>query len=355
MPEALPLAEPVRIQAAAADLHHRTFLALRRQGVGADLPGDRCRVVKDVVEAAGHDVEAGVGGTGIGGAERVELLDRAIGVDHDQRARHQPEPLYLARTAEDELDKLAEQPDPRLFLCRTVPAFENLDQPVRISRAGRGATVVGVRQQQVNRGRGELQQRLVGAHRVVLDVHRAQDAAVTLTELWRLQPVEAAGDRVEAVAAVTVGPVPPGRLSVAVQADANPDPEVLEHVEQCRAEQRAIGLHDHVHLGRHGGTEQADQAGQPFRSRQQRLAAVQDDVDALEPVRGRVVGDALDGLGGHGGAHPLGQLPPGLVRHLVDVTVRTRQIAAAVDLQDELPEGHGLVACGPDLCHVQVE
>jgi hypothetical protein len=215
--------------------------------------------------------------------------------------------------------------------------------------------VVGVRQQQINRGRGELQQRLVRAHRVVLDVHRAQYAAVALTELRRLQQVKAPGDRVEAVTAITVGPVPPGRLGVSVQADADPDPEVLERGEHRRPEQRAVGLQDHVHLGGHGGTKQADQARQPFRSRHQRLTAMQDDVDAIQPVRGRVVGDTLDGLGGHGGAHLLGHLPPCLVRHLVDIAVRARQVAATVDFQDELPEGDGLVSCCPDLCHVQVE
>jgi hypothetical protein len=52
VPEAFPVAEPVRVQAATADLHHRADLALRRQGVGADLPGNRCRVVKGVVKAA---------------------------------------------------------------------------------------------------------------------------------------------------------------------------------------------------------------------------------------------------------------------------------------------------------------
>jgi hypothetical protein len=52
VPEARSVTEPVRVQAPAADLHHRAFLALRRQGVGADLPGDRCRVVEGVVEAA---------------------------------------------------------------------------------------------------------------------------------------------------------------------------------------------------------------------------------------------------------------------------------------------------------------
>ena len=35
-------------------------------------------------------MQASVCGAGIGGTERVELLDRAIGVDHDQSARQEP-------------------------------------------------------------------------------------------------------------------------------------------------------------------------------------------------------------------------------------------------------------------------
>lgn len=81
---------PVRVKAATADIHHLAGPALRRQGVGADLPGDRCGMVQRVVEAAGRDVQACVRCTGIGGAERVELLDRAIGVDHDDGARQEP-------------------------------------------------------------------------------------------------------------------------------------------------------------------------------------------------------------------------------------------------------------------------
>jgi len=81
---------PVRVQAAAADLHHRAGPALLGQGVDADLPGDRGGMFQGVVEAAGVDVQADVRGAGIGGAERVELLDSAVGVDHDDRARQQP-------------------------------------------------------------------------------------------------------------------------------------------------------------------------------------------------------------------------------------------------------------------------
>ena len=108
MAEAIPVPEPMRVQAAAADLHHGAGVALERQCVGTQLPGHRRRMVEGVVEATRHDVQACVGGTRIGGAERVELLDGAIGVDHDQRARQQPEPLHRAGMAEYELDKLAE-------------------------------------------------------------------------------------------------------------------------------------------------------------------------------------------------------------------------------------------------------
>jgi hypothetical protein len=58
--------EAMRVQATAADLHHRAGLAERRERFRADLPGHRRRMVKGVVEAVRHDVQAGVGGTGVG-------------------------------------------------------------------------------------------------------------------------------------------------------------------------------------------------------------------------------------------------------------------------------------------------
>ncbi len=80
----------MRIKATTADVHHLAGPALLRQGTCANLPGNRGGVVQHVVEAARGDVQAGVRGAGIGGTERVELLDRAIGVDHDDGARHKP-------------------------------------------------------------------------------------------------------------------------------------------------------------------------------------------------------------------------------------------------------------------------
>jgi len=88
--EACSTPVPVRVKAAAADLSHLAGLALRGQGVDTDLPGYRGGMFHCVVETVGGYVQAGVCSTGIGGAERVELLDRAIGVDHDDRAGQQP-------------------------------------------------------------------------------------------------------------------------------------------------------------------------------------------------------------------------------------------------------------------------
>lgn len=156
------------------------------------------------------------------------MLDGPVGVDHDQRARQQPDALHLAGIAEDELDKLTEKADLGLLARRAVPALENADEPVRVPGRGRTGTPVGVRQQQVNRRRGELEQGLVRGDGVVLDVDRAQDAAVALLELGGPQPVKSVGDRVEAAAPVGVPPVPPGRVRVTVQADTYADPQAFE-------------------------------------------------------------------------------------------------------------------------------
>ncbi len=221
--------------------------------------------------------------------------------------------------------------------------------------ARRGGAPVGVRQQQVKRGRAELQQRLVGGNRVVRDVDRAQNAAVAATELWRLEAAEAISDRVEAAAAVGVAPVSSGRLRVAVKADADSDAQALEHGQHRTVEEGAVGLHGHVHLGGDAGTERPYQGSQPFRPREQRLTAVQDDFDGGEIMPLRVLRYALDGLVNHHLAHSLRQVPPALICHLIDIAVGARQIAATVDLENELPEGNRPVSCRANRCDVKLE
>jgi len=309
-------------------------------------------VVKGLVEAARHDVQADVGRAGIGRAQRVELLDRAVCVDHDQRARQQPEPLGLARMAKHELDQLAEQADSGLLLGRVVPAVEDADQPVRVSVARRRRVPVRMRQEQVqSRGR-ELEQRLVGADRVVVGVNRAQDAGVAVLVFGRAQQVEATADRFEAVAAIRVHAVPPGRLGVPVEADADLDLKPLEDGQHRRVEQGPVGLHRHVHPGGHSGAERADQPVQPLRARHQGLSAVQDDFDRVQLVPLRVLGNAIDGLIRNRLAHSLRQRSPALIGHFIDVAIGARQITAAVDLHDVLPEGNRTMPRFPGHRHV---
>jgi hypothetical protein len=50
MTEAFPFLEPVRVQAAAADIHHRACQALRGERARSKLSGHRRRVLKSVVE-----------------------------------------------------------------------------------------------------------------------------------------------------------------------------------------------------------------------------------------------------------------------------------------------------------------
>ena len=240
--EACSAPVPVRVKAAATDLHHLAGPALLGQGADADLPGDRGGMFQCVVEAAGRDVQAGVRSAGIGGAERVELLDSAVGVDHDDRARQQPQSFDRARLAEDKLDELAEQANPGFLLRSGVPAFEDANQPVCITGAGRRAAPVGVWQQEVNCGRVELQQRLIGGNGVVVNIDRAQDAAVALAELRRPKKVQTIGDRIEAVAAVGIAAVSSRRFGVAVQADTDLDIKALERLEHRPVEESPVGL-----------------------------------------------------------------------------------------------------------------
>jgi hypothetical protein len=73
---------------------------------------------------------------------------------------------------------------------------------------------------------------------------------------------------------------------------------------------------------------------------------VQDDPELLQRVAAGVIGDAA---GCHGDGLVRDDLRlgmPALVAMLIDVTVITRQVAAAADLEHELPEGVMLAGKG---------
>jgi hypothetical protein len=206
-------------------------------------------------------MQPGVGRAFVAGTQRVEFLDGAIGIHHHQGARQQPQAFDGTRLAEDELDELAEQPDAGFLARGAVPALEHADQPVGIAVAGRRFVPVGVRQQQVNRRRTELEQRLIHGDRVVADIDRAEYAGVAVTELRGREQVQRAGDIAETVAAIRVAAMPPGRVGIAVKADAYADSGALEDFEHRATQQSAIGLHGDVHARRHLVAQHCGQFG----------------------------------------------------------------------------------------------
>ena len=99
------------------------------------------------------------------------------------------------------------------------------------------------------------------------------------------------------------------------------DAEALERHEHRPVKEGAVGLHCHVHLSRHPGTQGRTRSASQSAPSQQRLTAMQDDVDAGQTCFSACSRDALDGLGSDGLAHAPGHVPPGLIRHFIDIAV----------------------------------
>ncbi len=217
----------MRVRAGTADLHHRAGLALSGQGIGLDLPGDRRGMLQCLVEGVVEDIEPGIGGAWVSRAQRVELPDGSVGVDHDEGARRQAEPLHPAMPGEseprctvtpgeDRLDHLSEQANPGLLLGGAVPSLEQRDQPVGVLPGRWRATPVRVRQQEIDHRGLVFQQGLVGGRGIVAHVDGAQDAAVDLAESGCGEAEETVGDVVEAVAAAGVAAMASGGFDVAI-------------------------------------------------------------------------------------------------------------------------------------------
>jgi hypothetical protein len=152
---------------------------------------------------------------------------------------------------------------------------------------------------------------------------------------------------VEAITAITIAAMTPGGLGVAVQTDADADAEILERSQHGRTEEGPVGLDADIYSGRYRGVKRISHCGQPFQTCQQRLATMQDNVYGGKIMMLDMFCYALDGFSGYSGRHPPRQIPPGLVSHLVYVAIRAGQVAAAMDLQDELLEGNGFVSALP--------
>ena len=95
-----------------------------------------------------------------------------------------------------------------------------------------------------------------------------------------------------------------------------------------------------VHPGGQCGADGGGLCQQRCGAGEQRFAAVQIDPDLAQPVGAGVFGDALGGLLHGGGRDRRRAGAPAAVQPGVDVAVGAGEVAAAVDLEHELPEGH---------------
>lgn len=127
----------------------------------------------------------------------------------------------------------------------------------------------------------------------------------------------------------------------AVQADADADVVPGQDGEPPLGEQGGVGLDGGVH-GAAVRDPVADEAGEPgegVHARQQRFTSVQDQGQSRQAVGAGVFADPRRGPLQDAGRGRGGAAAPGAVGALVEVAVAAGQVAAAVHLDDELPEG----------------
>ena len=205
-------------------------------------------MLPDHVQALGEDIEPGGRGAVECGLQRIGLLVAAIGLHHHQVARPEPERLGQAVTAAGGRDDRVEHPD--LNRPAGLPPVEDGDQPVRVRgravRTGRRVVPGGVRQQEVDPGRIQLQQRLVDGDRVIGDVNRAEQARIQVPVPLRAQQPDRADHLVVAAAPVGVPPVQVVRRPVTVDRDPHLHPEGVEQLAESLVEQHAVGMDPQV-------------------------------------------------------------------------------------------------------------
>lgn len=212
-----------------------------------------------------------------------------------------------------------------------------------------------MRQQEVHLGRLETQERLVGDDRVVAQFDGAQHPAEQMPVVRPGEALQAVPHRLVATATVGAPPVQVVALLVTVHAHAHRDAVLGEQVEEHLVQQDAVCLDTeadaHVRLRRRD--DRLDRVSEVLRAREQRFAPVEHDLDVGNPVRPRVLGDAPRRPFEDLPRHPPGLPPPALVGHLVHVAVVARQVASAVDLEDEVADRRGPPAVLQEPAHVE--
>jgi hypothetical protein len=195
-----------------------------------------------------------------------------------------------------------------------------------------------VREEEIDPRRLLAQQRLVHIDRIVLDVDRAQDAAVDGPVRRCAEQFQRAQDMVVRAAAVGEPPVPVVGEPIAVQRDPDFDVLIREELADGWGEPDPVGLQVQVEFC-HRIDHRSQLRQDPAENRaadQQRLPTVQDHRNAIQAVAGSVLGDP-DGSGADRGLiHHRGAAEPTPVGIAVDVTVIAGQVAPAGNLEHVL-------------------
>jgi hypothetical protein len=199
-----------------------------------------------------------------------------------------------------------------------------------------------MREQEVDLRWIEFCQRLVRPPRVVAKVDGAQQPAEKVPERRPRQPLQTGRDGGVTTPPAAKPAMPVVRLRAAVKAHTHPDAKLVEQPQVRIVKADAIRLHPNVylHTGANGGARGAHEFGYKITSGKQRLSAMQDNGHAQYLVAADVLADACRSTLGGLARHPARTVPPGLISHLVHIAVVTRQIASAVNLDDELAEGN---------------
>ena len=124
----------VGVIAAAAHLDQGAAAALGAEAVAAAAAGGHAGVRQGVVEGVVEDVEAGGGGALVGGFERVDLFDGAVGVDDQGDDRGEPDRFAGAGATQEEAEDLGEDPYPGAGAA-VPPQVEDRAQPVAVRGA----------------------------------------------------------------------------------------------------------------------------------------------------------------------------------------------------------------------------
>ena len=161
------------------------------------------------------------------------------------------------------------------------------------------------------------------------------------------------------VAATSAGPaaMPVVRVAVTVQADPHAYVQVVEQPQERGLEPDGVGLEADVDLGigADRGPDGVDHVRETLSAGEKGLTAVENEGDPTQLVPVDVLGDTAGDLVDDRARHASWTGPPALVCHFVHVAVVAGEIAATVDLEDELTEGGGPPSASEQIGDVKTE